>query len=843
MRAWNILVEHSTLLAEHMELKSLDSEMDYLVIIYTAGFTKEEAVSAARDLKSLFPHARIIGTSTSGVIYKGRQVLDGTLISIQEYENTGIITDRFTWADKNTTSMVNEILDSLEGRYVRFMHVLCGNHYYDAHNFIEEFNNIETGIHLAGGIAGDILPHKIDGYVFTPEGVVEDGIVIAALYGEALRDYQGVNIAHEPISHRFKLTSSEGTFWNTVNGEDSTTWMNQQLGVENVENYEDWQGIAANDTLIRFPVVLEGHNGASRFIRYDRESKRISQYFCHVAKDMEFRIGYVNPTECVKEALRICNEITFQPVESLFCYTCLFRRLYLHNCAEWEISPYKGTEVCGAFMMGEFAFIEERNEFLNGSCVLNALAENEVYIYPDFDVFDQLNTIQDDTRDLLNFVLKRQSQSASRYNEELLKKLMDQQEAARNQTYLDSDMGIENYTQYRHDHEKIGYSKLCMIKIENDELLTRHIGRERYISLIRDAIAQVKNYLQMMEINGRKYLHFYTFNDSCIFFATNEKMGEEKFIGLCRLLFERFQIIRNGQGDEALIARFVVVPEGEHLIDHGLNGLEVGKNLQTPFLICGNQEREFSTDEEFKRIGILTRALEGNGIIPYFQGIYDNNTRKLTKYEALMRIVDTDGTIYCPADFMEIAKKYHLYTHLSRMMMNKVFAHFKNRKETVSLNFSAYDINSSEMLDLIYEKLESLEDASNFILEVVEDVAFKDFTELKNFVDKVRGYGVKIAIDDFGVGYSSLLEIASIKPDFIKVDGTIVRSLPDSEVSRKLMDVIVYMGRLLDAEIVAEFVENKEIQDSVKEHRIRYSQGYYFSRPTPMKTVDGLEQL
>ena len=87
---------------------------------------------------------------------------------------------------------------------------------------------------------------------------------------------------------------------------------------------------------------------------------------------------------------------------------------------------------------------------------------------------------------------------------------------------------------------------------------------------------------------------------------------------------------------------------------------------------------------------------------------------RLSHYEALMRIIDVDGTVYAPAFFMDTAKKYHLYSYLSERMYERVFSLFAERGESVSLNFSAYDINSQKMQQLIFEQLEKAAHPEHF---------------------------------------------------------------------------------------------------------------------------------
>ena len=106
---------------------------------------------------------------------------------------------------------------------------------------------------------------------------------------------------------------------------------------------------------------------------------------------------------------------------------------------------------------------------------------------------------------------------------------------------------------------------------------------------------------------------------------------------------------------------------------------------------------------------------------------------------------------------------------------------------------------------------------------------------LESFVDRVHQLGGKISIDDFGSGYSNLQHVVSIHSDFIKIDGSIVRNCCNSPESELLISLIVGYKQLgmQNLRIVAEFVENKQIQDLLLRHGIDYSQGYLFSRPSP----------
>lgn len=821
-----------------VESKQINVQDECLVRIYTAICTKEEAIVIAQELKGILPKAHIIGSSGSGIIYDGNQYGTETLVIVEQYERTSIEVSVHTFFEKKAIDLVSEIANQIEGKNVPLMHLLCGDHYYDIHRFIMEFNKRNSMTKLVGGIVGDILPRNIQGYVFTEKGVVDHGIVTAALCSEDLYTYNDVNIAHDPISPVYEINKCEGSLILEIDQKPAVEWCREQFGLRELKSYTDWQVIADNDEIVRFPIVLEGHNGASRILKYDPDFGKMSLYFSEIDSHTKFRIGYTSPTKCVQESLDLCHRIVDTPVESLFCYTCLFRKLYLENCAEWELSPFNQSGICGVFMMGEIGYVNERNEFLNGSCCLVGVAEEEVYVEPNFSVFEDLNKIKDDTQWLSNYVLRKQSSAMSIENQQLMDKLLVQQEMSKQQLYRDVNLGLENNIKYALDQVVHHYDKMCMIHIENCGLLVSRFGRTGYYRLVKKAIKQAGAFLSTQMDSDK--LNYYVHNDSTLYIVANYELNQETFMRIIETLYSHFQFIKLEGKDEILINRFVIVLNQKDLLEKGLATLTHYQNVQTNFLVFDNsEETNKHLEHEMKMLQILNQVVENDRVIPYFQGIHDNNQRVINKYEALMRIQDDEGVIYNPYEFLGIAKKYHLYASLSMMMIRKVFSNFAGKESVVTVNLSADDINVKEIRHQIYDLLDQLGDASNIIFEILEDEELRDMEVLREFITNVRTYGVKIAIDDFGSGYSNFMEIIKIEPDFIKVDGNIVKDIETTAINEKVLENIVFLGKQLNATIVAEYVENEMIQEKIEALGIRYSQGFHFARPLPYEELGG----
>ena len=224
-------------------------------------------------------------------------------------------------------------------------------------------------------------------------------------------------------------------------------------------------------------------------------------------------------------------------------------------------------------------------------------------------------------------------------------------------------------------------------------------------------------------------------------------------------------------------------------------------------------------------------ALEKDNIVPYFQLISDNAAGAVVKYEALMRMID-DGKVVTPFYFLEIAKQTKLYTSLTKRLMTKVFESLKGKTYEVSINITLEDICSLEIKEHLSALLQEYPIGSQIIFEIVESEGIQNFDEVIEFIAIIRTHGCRIAIDDFGTGYSNFTYLMKLDPDFIKIDGSLIKTLLDEQSSRNVVVAIVDFAKKMGIKTVAEFVENESLQSAVVELGIEFSQGYLHGKPT-----------
>ena len=229
----------------------------------------------------------------------------------------------------------------------------------------------------------------------------------------------------------------------------------------------------------------------------------------------------------------------------------------------------------------------------------------------------------------------------------------------------------------------------------------------------------------------------------------------------------------------------------------------------------------------------IKKAIKKDKIILYFQPIIDNNTKEVNKYESLIRLIDEDDKVISPYFFLDIAKKSKLYKQLTKIVIQKSFEIFRESDAEFSINLSIDDILDKEIYHYILEMLGIYRVSNRVIFEIVESESIENFEEIQKFISSVKALGCRIAIDDFGTGYSNFEYLMRLEPDFIKIDGSIIKNILLDKNSEIITSVIVDFAKKINIKVIAEFVEDEAVFNKVKELGIDYTQGYYFSEPKP----------
>ena len=244
-----------------------------------------------------------------------------------------------------------------------------------------------------------------------------------------------------------------------------------------------------------------------------------------------------------------------------------------------------------------------------------------------------------------------------------------------------------------------------------------------------------------------------------------------------------------------------------------------------------NKDLEDKVKENLDVILRIKEGLKHDRFIPFFQGIVDNKTKKIVKYESLIRLKCDDGKVESPFFFLEHAKKSKLYTKLTQVMIEKTFEKFANLEYEFSINLLLQDIESPKVMKCLVDHLEKYQCGKRVVWEIVESEGIYNFDLVSQFITLVKSYGCKVAIDDFGTGYSNFSYLAKLDIDYIKIDGSLIKDIDTDLVQMATVESILHFARKVGIKTIAEYVENEIIYNHLCSLGVNFSQGYYFSKP------------
>jgi PAS domain S-box-containing protein/diguanylate cyclase (GGDEF)-like protein len=244
-----------------------------------------------------------------------------------------------------------------------------------------------------------------------------------------------------------------------------------------------------------------------------------------------------------------------------------------------------------------------------------------------------------------------------------------------------------------------------------------------------------------------------------------------------------------------------------------------------------NKDLEDKVKENLDVILRIKEGLKHDRFIPFFQGIVDNKTKKIVKYESLIRLKCDNGKVESPFFFLEHAKKSKLYIKLTQVMIEKTFEKFANLEYEFSINLLLQDIESPKVMKCLVDHLEKYQCGKRVVWEIVESEGIYNFDLVSQFITLVKSYGCKVAIDDFGTGYSNFSYLAKLDIDYIKIDGSLIKDIDTDLVQMATVESILHFARKVGIKTIAEYVENEIIYNHLCSLGVNFSQGYYFSKP------------
>ena len=239
---------------------------------------------------------------------------------------------------------------------------------------------------------------------------------------------------------------------------------------------------------------------------------------------------------------------------------------------------------------------------------------------------------------------------------------------------------------------------------------------------------------------------------------------------------------------------------------------------------------------------LIKDAMEHDYFYLVYQPQYLTESKKLRGFETLIRCKKPDGSIISPAHFIPAAEKTNLINQIDDYVLRRAMTEFKPVLEAskgnfiVSINVSAKNIATENFAQKIKQMIDETQfPAENLEIEITE---YSFAESMENTIDNIltlRTLGVQIALDDFGTGYTSIAQLMKLPVNLLKIDKTLIDNIETDPVMCDMVDSVIYMGHIMNCEVISEGVENENQLEILKDHKCDFIQGFVWGKPLPFE--------
>lgn len=407
--------------------------------------------------------------------------------------------------------------------------------------------------------------------------------------------------------------------------------------------------------------------------------------------------------------------------------------------------------------------------------------------------------------------------------------------------------------------------------LANYDELTGLANRGRFMELLKQS-------MQTLHFNGGQGVLLLVDIDafSVINDAYGHTAGDEMLRGLGRNLKEMVAT-RTVNPDSCLIARLggdeFVIFLPDHSLDDGLElARQIRQNSTVSISLVSFPEHAVSPDDMMvkadaalrsaKKLGSnvchayrpadrlmedlhlrvsekarIEDALDKSRFVPWFQPILCLADNRVYHYEVLARMLDEEGRIIFPEGFISTAEQMGMIGAIDIFIMKEAMAlQVRERREgryaSFSVNISGKNLGNEELLAKLKNAIsETRADPAYLVFEITETAAIQNMEKAITFIEALKQMGCKIALDDFGVGFTAFSYLKELRVDYLKIDGSFIRNLHKNTDDQHIVRSIASMAKGLGVMTIAEYVENDEILALVREYGVDYAQGFFIGRP------------
>ena len=394
--------------------------------------------------------------------------------------------------------------------------------------------------------------------------------------------------------------------------------------------------------------------------------------------------------------------------------------------------------------------------------------------------------------------------------------------------FYDYNSGLPNRNKLEQDLKCETLPIIILIDIDKLSTINEVYG----IKVGNEIIKQFTLFLKQFSKENRYHLYKVT-GDGFVLADCVEILDIFKYMEDLKKLFQEvkeFRVIHNKQNISIDITAGISMVQGQALEKADI-ALNHAKKTKKDYIVYSNMLNDKEKKiNELRWKDKLKNSISKDNIVAVYQAIVNQN-QDIVKYETLMRVRDSQGNLLSPNLFLDIAVNTKQYLHISSIIIKKALSDAIYSTKDISINITYTDILHHQFISEIEEFIIQNQIGHKIIFEIVESEYIENFQLLETFIQKFRKHGVRIAIDDFGSGFSNFEYILKIKPEYIKIDGSLIQKIDTDMEAYILVESIINLAHKLNIKIICEFVSTQTIFKLLKNLNVDQFQGYYFHQP------------
>lgn len=821
--------------------KAVEDDARLLILAFSSA-RPEQLTRLMPWLEALWPTATVAGAYSPQLIHDGQLIDHAVLLQFMTFERTDLRLNYLRW-EGDDRELGERLFDPVSRAESRLALTFLGTEQPDSSELTHWVNHHYPDLALIGGCFSE----QGQGWLYADGQFLNQHVLTITLSNADLDVITQSYSEWHLIGRTWSVTKAVGNTLYELDQQPAKALYARYLSETLHDDRPDGESPEDSIHFENFPLmrVNDKQHTLSAPVRLLADGGLIMS--TPLLEGDRVRFAYSHPSMTLEQINRGAESLHRRRPELILSFNCAARLRFDHQERERELQPFQAmAPLSGVFCYGELMHDKGRTRLLQHSLVTVAIAEDPARERPmpvlERHALAPLFRLIQASVDDLDQVNRNLEDDIRRATQELLRKFE-----------TDSVTGLANRVallQCLRDDDPWPIVQVCSLKINNLRQINNLYGYSVGDQLLRSLSASIQT--DITELLPTTALVFRGSPNEFLIAAPDACPMNSFYKGMAQLT-ERMQnqsdlfsdkVVQNvlpilltaGTAHRAELPPEMTQSTEDLLIKASearrhayYHQLPIARAIDLPGTDRGKQDGLIWLSR-------IRTALSSGDILPYVQPLFDRNGQ-VHHVEALMR-VRHDGVIYSPASFLDLVKPTQLYPRLSMMMIDETFRLMKPHNVGFTLNFTARDLANEALIDRLKFWLKGGVDAERITLEIVESDSLRDFDRFTYTLHELRRLGCKLAIDDFGSAYSNLERVIRLKPDWIKLDGSLIRHLVDSDVNRILVKRVVQLCQDLHIRTVAEHVHDKATLSILMGMGVDFFQGFYLAEPEPADRFD-----